>query len=450
MQGDAGMTRADRLAAGKALRTICPRRAHAEWQPAPDRPDPVDLVVRDCEGRREDLIPIRIGRMAASPFAFLRGAASQMAADLAGHTRTSMVAQVCGDAHCANFGVFASPERTLVLDVNDFDETDVGPWETDLLRLAASLHVLGRENGYSEAECGTVVERSVAAYRDTMWRLAEEGFLALQYSVTDAPQVIALGLNPKTERVRRKVVEKATTNTSDRQFGRLTEVRDGGRRRFLDQPPLLGHVSEAEEATVRDEFARYLGSLPPQWREALRRYGLADVAFKVVGVGSVGLRAYVLLLVGNEDTDVIVMQLKQARVSILAWYGGKGARRRRHQGRRVVEGQKIMQAVHDPLLGWTGTGAYVRQLADWKGQAPLLGVPAVVLADLGRIRGTVLAKAHARSVDPAVLAGYIGRTDRMDRSVAVFARRYADQTEADHAALVGAISAGRVQAEMGV
>ena len=444
----------ERIRVGRALRNGCPRSAPSRWRPPQDRRDVVDVILQDCRGRRSDLVPVRLGRMASSPIAFMRGAALIMAYDLAELPRTSLVAQVCGDAHCGNFGTFASPKRAITIDVNDFDDTARGPWEIDVLRLAASLYVTARENGCREADCAAVAERSTAAYRETMWSLAEMGYLDLQYTVVDALQLVGLKLDPRTEKLKRKALDQGDAVVSERKLSRLTEVGADGRRRFMDKKPFLSHVPETEEAEARAAFERYIAILEPQWHAVLGRYKVVDVALKVVGVGSVGLRDYAVLLSGTGESDTLMLQLKEARESPLSAAGETSrASATLHQGERVVLGQKCMQAAHDPLLGWTRLGnadAYVRQLPDWKGHIPLEGMPSAVLVDLGRIRGAALAKAHARTLDPAVLAGYLGLSNRFDRSVAIFARLYARQTEEDHAALKRAIAESRVEAVEGV
>jgi len=391
--------------------------------------------------------------MASSPFGFFRGAALVMTRDLVEFPCTGLTPQICGDAHCDNFGTFASPRRAITIDVNDFDDSDHGPWEIDLLRLATSLYLVARENGCREAECTTVAERSTAAYREMMWSLASLGYLELQYAAMDALQIVGLKLDPRTERLNRKALDRGDAVVAERRLSRLTEAGPDGARRFMERLPLLGHVPEEEETEVRDAFEGYFETLEPQWAAALRRYEIADVAFKVVGVGSVGMRDYALLLLGNGERDMLILQLKEARRSPLSLVGQRGVSTFRHQGERVVKGQKCMQTTRDPLLGWTRLGsfdAYVRQLPDWRGHLALEGMPSAVLMDLGRIRGAALAKAHARTLDPAILAGYLGASDRFDRSVGVFARLYARQTEEDHAALTRAIEESRVEAILGL
>jgi uncharacterized protein (DUF2252 family) len=441
----------ERYAAGRALRKQAPRGALGRWRPDEDRPDPVDLIQESHAGRLQRLIPLRVGRMVASPYAFLRGAAALMAEDFAGLPTTGIEPVICGDAHLSNFGFYASPERDLVFDLNDFDEAHPGPWEWDLWRLTASVWVAGRQNGLAEGTCEDAAQWCAAAYRRQLRWLAGQPLLARSFDRLDIDrmrqELADWSLRAEIERA----AGIARGRTSDRALPKLTSERDGVRR-IVDQPPVVTHVSERETARLVNGLETYLATLPPHWRRLLGYYVVVDVAHKVVGVGSVGLRAFVALLQGNDAHDVLFLQLKQARRSCVARFVHGDTAWHAHQGQRVVEYQQTLQTVSDPLLGWTtvdNRDYYVRQFRDMKGAVTVDGMDGSALLDYARICGTLLAKGHARSTGATLLSGYLGKGDAADRAFARFARAYADQTEADHEALQQAVKAGRLPAETG-
>ncbi len=445
-------TKEERMAAGRALREKIKRGELGHWRAKSDRPDPIDLVEEAHSGRLERLIPVRVGRMAVSPYAFLRGAASLMAEDFDGVSRTGIEPVICGDAHLGNFGFYASPERDLVFDLNDFDEAHPGPWEWDLWRLTTSIWVAGRQNGLAEGTCEDSVLWCAAAYRRQIASLAEQPLLARSF---DRMDIDRMRLEMADWSLRAEIERSANLarhRTSDRALPKLTRERDG-LRRMVEQPPLVTHVSDEEKDRIIDGLEAYLTTLPQHWRRVLGSYVFVDVAHKVVGVGSVGLRAFVVLLQGNGSEDMLFLQLKQSRRSSVATFVHGDTAWHAHQGQRVVEYQQTLQTVSDPLLGWTTVEKrdyYVRQFRDMKGAVTVEGMDGSALMDYGRICGTLLAKGHARSADPAVLLGYLGKGDAADRAFAQFARAYADQTEADHRALQQAVKSGRLPAEHGI
>ena len=445
-------TQEERYNAGRALRDQVPRGILGRWRPPEDRPDPVDLVEEAHSGRLERLIPLRVGRMLTSPYAFLRGAATLMAEDFAGLPRTGIEPVICGDAHLGNFGFYASPERDLVFDLNDFDEAHPGPWEWDLWRLATSVWVAGRQNGLAEGTCEDAALRCAAAYRRQIRGLAGQPLLSRSFDRLDIDrmrqEMADWSLRGEIERA----ANIARGRTSDRALPKLTRERKGTRQ-MVDQPPVVMHVSEQETERMVDGLEVYLDTLPPHWRRVLSSYVVVDLAHKVVGVGSVGLRAFVVLLQGNGAHDMLFLQLKQARRSCVAKFVHGDRAMHAHQGQRVVEYQQTLQTVSDPLLGWTTVDKrdyYVRQFRDMKGAITVEGMDGSALMDYARICGALLAKGHARSTGATVLSGYLGKGDVADRAIASFARAYADQTEADHDALVQAVNSGRLPAEHGV
>jgi uncharacterized protein (DUF2252 family) len=444
--------RTERYALGRGLRKQVPRSALAAWEPPPGRRSPVEQVEQSHQGRVEELVPVRVGRMLASPFGFLRGAAAVMAEDFAGLPATGITPVICGDAHIGNFGFYGSPERELVLDLNDFDEAHPGSWEWDLRRLTTSIWVSGRQNGFSEQKCEQATASCVAAYRDQVRRLAEQPLLARSFERIDVDQLQAdVGDSPLGEAIGR-AARRARTKTSDRALPRFTEERQG-RRRIVEEPPLITRLADDEAEAVAEALDEYLGTLAPHWRRVLGGYTLLDTAHKVVGVGSVGLRAYVALCEGSSPDDVLFLQLKQARRSVVAPYVHGDSAWHAHQGQRVVEYQQALQTVSDPLLGWTTIGGlqyYVRQFRNMKGAIALDGVDAPALADYAGICGGLLAKGHARTSGASMIAGYVGKSDNLDVALSRFARAYADQTERDHQALVDAVDRGRLPAERGV
>jgi uncharacterized protein (DUF2252 family) len=443
------MSREDRYAVGRGLRRTVPRSSLGVWQPAGDRAGPVEQVIAAHEDRLSWLIPVRIGRMVASPYAFLRGTAGIMAGDFATLPATGIMPVICGDAHLGNFGFYASPERDLVFDLNDFDEAHPGSWEWDLRRLVTSVCVAGRQNGCAEDAAADAVRACAASYREEIRHLAQEPLLSRAYERLDLDRMWDTASDKGFRREVERSARRARTRTSDRALPRFTEQRDGARR-IVEQPPLITRVDPAPLVAALDE---YLATLTPQWRRVLAGYTVVDVAHKVVGVGSVGLRAYVALCEGSSPDDVVFLQLKQARRSVVAPFVHGENALHEHQGQRVVEYQQALQTVSDPLLGWTtidGRQYYVRQFRDMKGAIAVDGIDANALSDYAGICGYLLAKGHARTSGASMIAAYVGGSAKLDEALARFARAYADQTEADHAALVAAVAAGRLPAERGV
>jgi uncharacterized protein (DUF2252 family) len=384
--------------------------------------------------------------MVTSPYGFLRGTAVVMAADVAALPATGITPVICGDAHLGNFGFYASPEGELVIDLNDFDEAHPGGWEWDLRRLVASTWVAGRENGSSESQCRDAVLACVAAYRDEVRFLAEQPLLTRSYNRLDVGRLHETVTEKSLRDEIARSAKRARSRTSDRALPRFTAERDGVRQ-IVEEPPLITRVGADEAEAIAVALDAYLATLAPHWRRALGGYTLVDLAHKVVGVGSVGLRAYVALLEGSSPDDVVFLQLKQARRSVLAPYVHGDSAWHAHQGQRVVEYQQALQTVSDPLLGWTTVEDrqyYVRQFRNMKGTIPLDAIDAAALTDYAGIVGHLLAKGHARTSGASMIAGYAGKSDKLDRALAAFARAYADQTEADHAVLVAAVRQGRL------
>ncbi|CAL9512372.1 DUF2252 domain-containing protein [Streptomyces levis] len=439
---------------GKALRERVPRGAHATFDPDPSRPDAVSAVEESGRGRLPELTPLRVGRMTASPFTFLRGAAGLMAYDLARTPMTRIGAQICGDAHAANFGLYGDARGGLVIDLNDFDETVHGPWEWDLKRLATSLVLAGREAGADEDTCRKAAHDAAGAYRRTMRLLAKLPVLDAWNAIADEELVSHTDAHDLLGTLER-VSEKARLNTSGRFAAKSTEATEDGGRRFVDAPPVLRRVPDEEAAAVAASLEEYVGTLPEDRLPLLARYAVHDVAFRVVGTGSVGTRSYVVLLLDHRG-EPLVLQVKEARVSALVPHlvtAGFEPPEAGHEGRRVVLGQKRMQVVSDNLLGWTtvdGRPFQVRQFRNRKGSVDPAALAADQLDDYGRMTGALLARAHAHSADPRLIAGYCGKNDELDEAMAAFAVAYADRTEADHADLVAAVRAGKIAAETGV
>jgi uncharacterized protein (DUF2252 family) len=449
-----------RMAEGRAERESVPLEAHAEWAPSDGRPDPVWILEQQNATRVPELVPIRHGRMIVSPFTFYRGGAAIMASDLSQTPSTRLRVQCCGDAHLSNFGVFAAPDRRLVFDLNDFDETLPAPFEWDLKRLVASFVVAARDNGNSRNEQRAAARAAAAAYRTTMTTATTMRFLDVWYTRTDAEDLLgqlAGGEDKATTKAAQKGLAKARTRTSLGSLSKFAERIDG-RYRIKDQPPVIVRPPDATygdfEQIVRQGLTDYARSLSPERRLVLDHYHYEDFARKVVGVGSVGTEAFMILLMGDRDDDPLFLQVKEADTSVLAPYAGDGEYEQ--QGERVVHGQRIMQAASDPFLGWaTGTGArgrqfYVRQLRDMKGSAVIEGMPAARLARYGELCGATLAHAHARCGDAAKIAGYVGDDDAFDRTLERFAVAYADQNEADYAAFTDAADEQRIPIERGV
>ncbi|WP_371494420.1 DUF2252 domain-containing protein [Kitasatospora sp. NBC_00374] len=442
---------AERARRGRAERKHLGRAEHGPWIAASDRPDPVAVLVREAADRVAELLPIRYGRMAASPFAFLRGSAAVMAADLAAVPNTGLTVQLCGDAHLMNFGVFASPERALLFDVNDFDETLPGPFEWDVKRLSASVAVAARENGQDDDQAWRAALNAVQAYRLAMRRLAERGELDTWYTRIDTNALLPLIEKPKRRKQVEATLAHARRRTSLQALAKLTEIRDG-RRRIVDDPPLLEVVSRTRLRTVGKIFSEYRSTLPEERRVLLDRYQLVDAARKVVGVGSVGTRCYILLLTGRDDQDPLFLQIKEAGPSVLEDH--LPADTHDHHGHRVVAGQRLTQAASDIFLGWVtgpaGRHYYGRQLRDMKGSAAVETMTPAVLRRYAALCGTALARAHGRTGDRIAIAGYLGKGDTFDKAIADFALQYADQTVSDHAALTAAIAAGDIPATPGI
>jgi len=445
-------SRRDRYQIGRELRRQVPRSSLGEWSADRGRPDPVQLIIESHDGRLEWLIPVRVGRMTASPYGFLRGAANVMAEDAARLPSTGITPVICGDAHLGNFGFYASPEQNLVIDLNDFDEAHPGAWEWDLRRLTASIWVAGRQNGASEQSCESAVLQCVAGYRAEVRDLASTSLLARSYQRIDVDHLQQSTTDTSLRAEIKRAAGQARRRTSDRALPKFTSERDG-QRRIAEDPPLLTRINYAEADQIARGLDEYLATLAPHWRRALGGYTLIDIAHKVVGVGSVGLRAYVALLEGSSPDDVLFLQLKQARRSVLAQHVHGESAWHAHQGQRVVEYQQALQTVSDPLLGWTtvaGRQYYVRQFRNMKGSVAVDSIDATALADYAAIVGHLLAKGHARTSGASMIVGYAGSSDRLDVALARFARLYADQTEADHAALVKAADRGIVPIERGL
>jgi uncharacterized protein (DUF2252 family) len=457
-------TPAERRARGKAARQELPRSAHATWEPAPRRRDPVDLLEDQAATRLPELGPIRYGRMLVSPFTFFRGGASIMAADLADGPRTGLHTQLCGDAHLANFGIFAAPDRRLVFSINDFDETLPGPFEWDVKRLAASCAVAGRDRGFDEANRRAVAMAAVREYREAMARFAAMRNIDVWYTRLDVAGIIdrfAAAMSSKEMKRLKTNVAKARTKDSLRALAKLCRSVDG-ELRIVGNPPLVTPIEDvlpgAEQQHLEDVVRRmirtYRQTLPRDRRNLLESYGYAHAARKVVGVGSVGARAWILLLVGRDNNDPLFLQFKEAQASVLEPFLGRSEYAQ--HGQRVVEGQRMMQAAPDIMLGWERIVAidgeekdfYIRQLWDAKGSAEIELMDPAGLTAYARICGWTLARAHARSGDRIAIAAYLGKSESFDRAMASFAELYADQNDRDYRALQEAASSGRVTAEM--
>ncbi|MER7578612.1 DUF2252 domain-containing protein [Kitasatospora sp. NPDC097691] len=435
---------------GKELRARLPRERHAEFAVTGGRPTAVEALEASNTGRIAELVAIRVGRMAATPFAFLRGSAGLMAADLAGTPVTGIGAQLCGDAHAANFGLYGDARGQLVMDINDFDETVHGPWEWDLKRLAASLVLAARETGASETTAREAAEHAAGSYRRTMRTLAKLPALDAWNAVADE-QLVSFAEAHDLADVLRKVGAKALGNTSAKFAARSTTRTPDGGWRFTAAPPVLTEVTDATARAVAHALGPYVETVPAEVRTLLSRYRVQDVAFRVVGTGSVGTRSYVVLLTDHRDQP-LVLQVKEARPSALLPYLAQ-TEQDGHEGRRVVLGQKHMQVVSDTLLGWTtvdGLPYQVRQFRNRKGSVDPAALQPSQLDDYARITGALLARAHAHTADPGLLAGYCGKGEALDEAVAAFAVAYADRTEADHADLLTAVRSGRLPVEHGV
>ncbi|MFD7448486.1 DUF2252 domain-containing protein [Kitasatospora sp. NPDC059827] len=450
-------TPAERRRTGRAARERVSRSEHGRWIPAADRPDPLGLLEAQGADRVARLLPIRYGRMADSPFGYLRGAAAVMAADLGAVPDTELTVQLCGDAHLLNFGVYASPERALLFDVNDFDETHPGPFEWDVKRLAASIAVAARDRGQDDDRARRAARTAVLGYAAAMRRLAGLGELDVWYSRIDTADLLALVRRTKRRKAVEAGLDRARRRTSLQAFGKLTEERDG-RRRIISAPPLVEELERSELRGVGKVFSDYRATLAEDRRVLLDRYRFVDAAMKVVGVGSVGTRCYIVLLEGRDTRDPLFLQLKEAGRSVLEDHLPptrlEAEVAAHHGGRRVVTGQHLMQAASDIFLGWTtgpaGRHFYGRQLRDMKGSVEVDTMTASGLRAYADLCGRALARAHARTGDRLAVAGYLGGADTFADAVADFALLYADRTAADHRELVEAIASGRIRATRGV
>jgi len=459
-------TTADPAATGRDARAAAPRSSHADWEPAPDRPDPVQLLEQQARSRVPELVPIRHGRMLRSPFAFYRGAADVMAADLAPTPSSGIRVQLCGDAHLSNFGGFAAPDRRLVFGVNDFDETTPGPWEWDVKRLAASMAVAGRELDLPEQVRRQMTGSTVRAYRKTMRALAPMRNLDVWYARVESNDVI----EQLRDRMPKKAIERAERGVgrarqkdSLRALRRLCE-QVNGRQRIVHDPPLVVPARElapdAGEDGLREAmhavFRRYRASLRPDVRHIVQSYEFVDIARKVVGVGFVGTRAWIILLMGRDGGDPLFLQAKEAQTSALQPFVAASAFK--NHGRRVVEGQRLLQPASDVMLGWTSASNldgverdyYVRQLWDWKLSLDIESMTPEGLELYGELCGATLARGHARSGDRVAIASYLGSSKRFDDALTAFAETYADQNERDYHALADAVESGRIEAQSGI
>ncbi len=459
-------TAAERAERGRAARSAVPRSSHGRYEPARGRPDPIGILEAQAATRVPELVPIRYGRMLSSPFAFYRGAAAIMASDLAPTPRSGVDVQCCGDAHLSNFGLFGSPERRLIFDVNDFDETLPGPWEWDLKRLVASIAVAGRERGLSQRDRERGMLETAGSYRALMARFAAARNIDVWYARVDVEALVPQVAGEVDARMRKragKVVAKARTRDSMDALAKLTRIVDG-HPRIVSKPPLIVSLDDLDEgrrsqtiATLRGVMRGYRTTLQDNRGVLLDSYELADFARKVVGVGSVGTEAWIALLLGRDDGDPLFLQIKEAQPSVHEAFLGSSDYR--HAGQRVVEGQRLMQATSDIFLGWLTSPEdldgrardyYVRQLRDWKGSAEIDAMTAEELISYGRLCGATLARAHARSGDRIAIAAYLGSGDVFDRALVAFGESYADQNARDYAALGAAVKSGRVIAETGV
>ena len=457
----------ERVALGREARSRSPRSGHGDWEPSSSRPDPLDLLQEQASTRVPELVPIRYGRMLVSPFAFFRGAAAILAADLAGTPDSGLRAQLCGDAHLSNFGIFGTPERKFVFDINDFDETLPGPWEWDVKRLAASLAVAARESGFTPKQRAKIVASATRSYRTTMAEFAAKSNLQVWYSRLEVESVMRR-LHRQFGARRLAYVEadiaKARTKDHMRAASKLTRVV-GGERRFVSDPPLIVSIDELVagdglreiDNEIRGMVQKYRATLTRDRRDLLDQYRLVHIARKVVGVGSVGTRAWIALLVGKDDSDPLVLQVKEAQRSVLEQYLGNSEFA--NNGERVVDGQRRMQAAGGPFLGWThikrgldgqARDYYVRQLWDWKGSATIEAMSPDGMAEYARLCGWTLARAHARSGDRIAIAAYLGSGNAFDKAITSFAEAYANQNERDYAALRAAAASGHITVQTGL
>jgi uncharacterized protein (DUF2252 family) len=435
---------------GKALRENVPRESHAGFEIASDRTDPVKVIKKSSEGRLKHLIPIRYGRMAKSAFAFYRGTASLMAMDLAQTPTSNIRVQACGDCHLSNFGLFASPERNLVFDINDFDETLPAPFEWDVKRLAASFYIGARDNRFSDKDCDIITRSCVRTYREAIAKFSAMNVLDVWYSRFDMDSFIASAPDADAKKNRERIAREARANITDYVFPKITQVQDG-MRHIADQLPLVYHPPPELKIpeNLLHVFQMYRETLPYERRVLLDRYHIEDIAMKVVGVGSVGTRCGIILLMA-EDDDPLLLQVKEARPSVLAPYAGKS--KFSHQGERIVVGQRLMQSASDMMLGWT-TGQnklhyYLRQLRDMKFSLDISIMKPIQLSRYAEVCGWTLARAHARSGDASMIYGYLGKSDTFDRAIGTFARLYAEQAKKDYEIFMNAIESGEINADI--
>lgn len=437
-------------ARGRALRSVCTRASLGGWEPAADRPDPVEVLEASNRTRLADLVPVRYGRMLVSPFTYLRGSPAVMASDLATTPTTGVNVQACGDAHLLNFGLFGTPERHLVFDLNDFDETVPGPWEWDVKRLLTSVVVAARTMQLTEPDAQAAAFGAARAYREAMNRFALMNQLDIWYTRVDVDDIIAM-LQGRRRRLVERVAQRSRLHTNEQALAKLTTVVDG-QHRIIEDPPVVVRLDDANLAeVVASVYRRYLASMSDDRRVLLEQYEYVDFARKVVGVGSVGTRCHILLLAGRVHGDPLFLQVKQAEASVLEPFVGRSAHV--SPGQRVVAGQRIIQASSDLLLGWTHLDDihfYVRQLRDMKGSADLSKFDAQGLRTYAELCAATLARSHARTGAAPVLSGYLGNGDRFDRAMTSFAAAYADQNERDYQRLVRAAADGRITAVSGV
>ncbi len=444
----------ERRAAGKKLRNKVPREAHGTWSRHAEHPGAVEIVMETNKGRQPHLIPLRMARMTASPFAFYRGAAAVMARDLWKTPVTGIDVVIDGDAHLNNFGLYGTPQRDIVFDINDFDETTIGPWEWDLKRLTASVNLAARENGISRYERDQAVKRCVRGYRTNLMRLQTMGVLDTWYLHAYPGRTNPLTeIDAKSQAVINKSLAKASQQTNIALLRKVAEKETGGQWRFREDPPVLTRVDAKTHRLVEEALVKYAATLPRERQFMLTRYRIIDVAHRVVGVGSVGTRAYLVLLLGNGDDDPLFLQVKEAIVPAHAPFVAPLPGEMVHQGQRVVTGQRVLQASTDVMLGWTEIGSlpfYVRQMKNLKGSIPIEWLTGSSFNFYAWSCGAILARAHARVADVAHIAGYCGKSGVLDDALADWAEAYGNQTELDHAELVKAVKGDRqVQAMMG-
>jgi uncharacterized protein (DUF2252 family) len=433
---------------GKSLRDKVPRVSQAEFEVAPDRTDPVKVIKKSSEGRLEHLIPIRYGRMSKSVFAFYRGTASLMAMDLAQTPTSNIRVQACGDCHLSNFGLFATPERNLIFDINDFDETLPAPFEWDVKRLATSFYVAALDNDFSEKDCNSITRTCVLAYREAIARFSTMKVLDVWYARLDMDTLLKNAPDAEAKQNRERIAAEARAHITEYVFPKITRVHDG-RRLIVDELPLVYHPPPEEHVpeAIIDAFQQYRETLSYERRVPLDRYHIEDVAYKVVGVGSVGTRCGVVLLMAEEN-DPLLLQVKEANASVLEPYAGKS--QFDHKGERIVVGQRLMQSASDMLLGWAigkeKRHFYVRQLRDMKFAFDISIMKPIQLSRYAEVCGWTLARAHARSGDASMIYGYIGKSDTFDKVIGNFAELYAEQTERDCELFLDALESGEIQA----